>query len=147
MSLCYLTFSLARWLELHELSALSVTVSPDGLIWLDTHHSSLSNIFVLFTPITPVPQCSGWSIIMSTKPEWEWGADMNKTAALEEMYLIYQAVRNYLADSEPWGEFGMEDLVASYRSFCQREPLGGMFLESVLEELMDRARGCSWRYN
>jgi hypothetical protein len=84
---------------------------------------------------------------MSTKPEWEWGADMNKTAALEEMYLIYQAVRNYLADSEPWGEFGMEDLVASYRSFCQREPLGGMFLESVLEELMDQARGCSWRYN
>ena len=84
---------------------------------------------------------------MSTKPEWEWGADMSKTAALEEMYLIYQAVRNYLADSEPWGEFGMEDLVASYRSFCQREPLGGMFLESVLEELLDRARGCSWRYN
>jgi hypothetical protein len=65
---------------------------------------------------------------------------MSKTAVLEEMYLIYQAVRNYLADSEPWGEFGMEDLVASYRSFCQREPLGGMFLESVLEELMDRAR-------
>ncbi|HZA24745.1 MAG TPA: hypothetical protein VFA32_19470 [Dehalococcoidia bacterium] len=72
---------------------------------------------------------------------------MSKAAALEEMYLIYQAVRNYLADSESWGEFGMEDLVASYRSFCQREPLGGMFLESVLEELMDRARGCSWRYN
>src|SRR5918998_5394107 len=119
MNLCYLTSSLARGLELHELSA----PSPDGFI------------FVLFSPITPVPQCSGWSIIMSTKPEWEWGADMNKTAALEEMYLIYQAVRNYLADSEPWGEFGVEDLVASYRSFCQREPLGGMFLESVLEEL------------
>jgi hypothetical protein len=37
--------------------------------------------------------------------------------------------------------------VASYHSFCQREPIGGMFLESVLEELMDRARGCSWHYN
>jgi hypothetical protein len=49
-----------------------------------------------------------------------------KVAALEEMYLIYQAVRNYLADAEPWGECGLEDLVASYRSFCQREPLGGM---------------------
>ena len=42
---------------------------------------------------------------------------MSKATALEEMYLIYQAVRNYLADSEPWGEFGMEDLVASSRSF------------------------------
>jgi hypothetical protein len=38
---------------------------------------------------------------MTTKPEWEWGADMNKMAALEEMYLIYQAVRNYLTDAEP----------------------------------------------
>jgi hypothetical protein len=56
------------------------------------------------------------------------------------MYLIYQAVRNYLADAEPWGEFGLEDLVASYRSFCQREPIGGIFLGSVLEESMDRAR-------
>jgi hypothetical protein len=54
---------------------------------------------------------------------------VNKATALEEMYLIYQAVRNYLADSEPWGEGGLEDLVASYRSFCQREPIGGMFLE------------------
>jgi hypothetical protein len=62
---------------------------------------------------------------------------MNNATALEEMYLIYQAVRNYLADSEPWGECGLEDLVASYRSFCQRESIGGMFLESVLEELMD----------
>jgi hypothetical protein len=78
---------------------------------------------------------------------WSIGIEVGKATALEEMYLIYQAVRNYLADSEPWGEFGMEDLVASYRSFCQREPLGGMFLESVLEELLDRARGCSWRYN
>jgi hypothetical protein len=117
MNLCYLTSSLARGLELHELSA----PSPDGFI------------FVLFSPITPVPQCSGWSIIMSTKPGWEWGTDVNKATAMEEMYLIYRAVHNYLvADSEPWGEFGLEDLVASYRSFCQREPIGGMFLESVL---------------
>jgi hypothetical protein len=69
------------------------------------------------------------------------GAAMNKATALEEMYLIYQAIRNYLADAEPWGERGLEDLVASYHSFCQREPLGGMFLESVLEELLERARG------
>jgi hypothetical protein len=76
-----------------------------------------------------------------------WSGDVSKAAALEEMYLIYQAVRNYLAESEPWGEGGLGDLVASYRSFCQREPIGGMFLGSVLEELMDRARGCSWHYN
>jgi hypothetical protein len=72
---------------------------------------------------------------------------MSKATALEEMYLIYQAVRNYLADAEPWGEFGLEDLAASYRSFCQREPLGGMFLESVLEELLDRARECPGQHN
>jgi hypothetical protein len=77
----------------------------------------------------------------------EWGVDVSKTTALEEMYLIYQAVRNYLADAEPWGECGLEELVASYRSFCQREPIGGMFLESVLAELLDRTRGCSWHYN
>jgi hypothetical protein len=45
------------------------------------------------------------------------------------------------------GELGLEDLVASYRFFCQWEPLGGMFLGSVLEELLDQARGCSWHYN
>jgi hypothetical protein len=77
----------------------------------------------------------------------EWGVAVSKVTALEEMYLIYQAVRNYLADSEPWGELGLEDLVASYRSFCQREPIGGMFLESVLEELLEQTKGCSWRYN
>jgi hypothetical protein len=76
-----------------------------------------------------------------------WNVAMSKATALEEMYLIYQAVRNYLADSEPWGECGLEDLVASYRSFCQREPIGGMFLESVLEELLDQARGCPRRHN
>jgi hypothetical protein len=31
--------------------------------------------------------------------------------------------------------------------FCQWEPIGGMFLESVLEELMDRARECPRPYN
>jgi hypothetical protein len=72
---------------------------------------------------------------------------VGKAMALEEMYLIYQAFRNYLTDWEPWGECGLEDLVASYRSFCQREPLGAMFLESVLEELMDRARGCPGHHN
>jgi hypothetical protein len=77
----------------------------------------------------------------------EWSVEVSKATVLEEMYLICQAFRNYLADSEPWGECGLEDLVASYHSFCQREPIGGMFLESVLEELMDRARGCSWHYN
>jgi hypothetical protein len=88
-----------------------------------------------------IPQCP-WVIIMTAKLGWEWGAAMSKAMALEEMYLIYQAVRNYLADPEPWGEFGLEDLVASYRSFCQREPIGGMFLESVLAELLERAREC-----
>ena len=63
------------------------------------------------------------------------GLYMGKVAALEEMYLIYQGFRNYLEDPESWGEYGSDDLVASYRSFCQREPVGGMFLESVLEEL------------
>jgi hypothetical protein len=76
---------------------------------------------------------------MATKQMQEWGVDVSKATALEEMYLIYQALRNYLADSEPWGEFGLEDLVASYHSFCQREPIAGMFLESVMGELMDRA--------
>ena len=72
---------------------------------------------------------------------------MSKATAMEEMYLIYQAVRNYLADSEPWGECGLEELVASYRSFCQREPVGGIFLESVLEELLEQARGCPRQHN
>ena len=62
---------------------------------------------------------------------------MSKVAAMEEMYMAF---RNYLADSESWGEYGVEELATSYRSFYQREPIGGMFLESVLEELMDRSR-------
>ncbi len=65
---------------------------------------------------------------------------MSKVAAVEKMYLIYQAFRDYLADPETWGEYGVDDLAASYRCFCQREPIGGMFLESVLEELMERVR-------
>ena len=65
---------------------------------------------------------------------------MSKVAAMEEMYMIYQAFRNYLAEPEPWGGHGVEELAGAFRSFCQREPIGGMFLESVLEELMDRVR-------
>jgi hypothetical protein len=42
---------------------------------------------------------------------------------------------------------GLEDLVASYCFFYQREPIGGMFLESILAELMDQARGCPGRHN
>jgi hypothetical protein len=66
------------------------------------------------------------------------GLHMSKAAALEEMYVIYRAFRNYLADAESWGDYGVEELASSFRSFCQREPVGGMFLESVLEELLDR---------
>jgi hypothetical protein len=84
---------------------------------------------------------------MTTSPGRNGGADVSKATALEEMYLIYQAVRNYSADAEPWGEFGLEDLVASYRSFCQRAPIGGMFLESALKELMDRARRWPGHHN
>jgi hypothetical protein len=65
---------------------------------------------------------------------------MSKAAAIEEMYLIYQAFRNYLADAESWGEYGVEELASSFRSFCRREPIGGMFLESVLEEMLDRVK-------
>jgi hypothetical protein len=68
---------------------------------------------------------------MPTNQMQEWSVEVSKATILKEMYLIYQAFRNYLADSEPWGEGGLEDLVASYHSFCQREPIGGMFLESV----------------
>jgi hypothetical protein len=92
------------------------------------------------------PQCP-WVIIMPTKLGWEWGCAMSKATALEEMYLIYQAMRSYLADAEPWGECGLEDLAASYRSFCQREPVGGMFLTSVLAELLERARGYPGQQN
>ncbi len=65
---------------------------------------------------------------------------MSKVAAMEEMHLIYQAFSNYLAAGENWDGFGVIDLTGTDRSFCQREPIGGMFLESVLEELMDRLK-------
>jgi hypothetical protein len=64
---------------------------------------------------------------------------MSRVAALEEMYLIYQAMRNYLAEQEEWGECGLNDLVAAFRSFGEREPIGGLFLLSVLAELLERA--------
>jgi hypothetical protein len=38
---------------------------------------------------------------------------------LEEIYLIYQATRDYLADEEASGACGLEDLIASFRSFCE----------------------------
>ena len=65
---------------------------------------------------------------------------MSKVGAMEEMHLIYQAFSNYLAEGETWDGFGVTDLTCTYRSFCQREPIGGMFLESVLEELIERIR-------
>jgi len=65
---------------------------------------------------------------------------MTKVAMMEEMYLIYQTLGNYLAGTELSGEFTLTELMASYRSFCQRESIGGMFLESVLEELLDRVK-------
>jgi hypothetical protein len=33
---------------------------------------------------------------------------MSKASALEEMYLIYMAFRNYLVDAESWGEYDVE---------------------------------------
>ncbi len=54
--------------------------------------------------------------------------------------MIYQTLSSYLAGTEWSGEFTLTELLASYRSFCQREPIGGMFLESVLEELMERVK-------
>ncbi len=65
---------------------------------------------------------------------------MSKVAAMEEMHLIYQALRDYLAGTESGEELPLTELMASYRSFCQREPIGGMFLEYVFEELMERVK-------
>ncbi len=65
---------------------------------------------------------------------------MNKAMAMEEMYLIYQASRKHLAGLDDSStDCAWEELEAAFRSFCEREPLGGMFLESVLEELINRA--------
>ena len=62
---------------------------------------------------------------------------MSKVGAIEEMYLIYQVFSTYLEEGEVPPGFGEADMKASYRSFCQRKPIGGMSLESVIEELMD----------
>ncbi len=65
---------------------------------------------------------------------------MGKVGAMEEMHLIYQAFSNYLAEGETWDGYGVIDLTGTYRFFCQREPIGGMFLESVLEELLEMVK-------
>ena len=65
---------------------------------------------------------------------------MGKIDAMQEMYLMYQLMSEYLAEGE-WDEFGKHELMDAYWSFCQREPIGGMFLESVLEELMEKVQG------
>jgi hypothetical protein len=56
---------------------------------------------------------------------------VSKATSLEEMYLIYQAFRNYLADSEPWGECGLEDLVASSHSFIRQPSSANLGLLSL----------------
>jgi hypothetical protein len=54
--------------------------------------------------------------------------------------LLFQLIINYLVEGKaPVGD-RMVELNAHYRSFCQREPIGGMFLESAMEELMDQVR-------
>lgn len=63
---------------------------------------------------------------------------MRKLGTMEEISLLYQAFRGYLEDTEPWGEHDLDNLAASYRSFCQREPIGGTFLKSALEELVEK---------
>jgi hypothetical protein len=65
---------------------------------------------------------------------------MSKIDSMQEMYLLYQVISSHLVEGETPGGFGMAELNAHYRSFCQREPIGGMFLESVLEELMERVQ-------
>ena len=54
--------------------------------------------------------------------------------------MIYQASRKYLIGQDDTSvDLAWEELEAAFRSYCEREPLGGMFLEAVLEELLDRA--------
>lgn len=65
---------------------------------------------------------------------------MSKVAEIEEMYLIYQAMQNYLADTESRVEYPLTEHFASYRSFCQWESIGGLFLEYLFEEMMDRVK-------
>jgi hypothetical protein len=76
-------------------------------------------------PITAVPQCSEWSIIMTTKPGWDWGADMSKTVALEEMYLIYQAIRNYWQMQNLGASAGWRTWWRPTAPFASGSPLGG----------------------
>ena len=59
---------------------------------------------------------------------------MSRAAVLEEMYLLYQAMRYCLA--EPWGECGVADIVKAVHAFRLREPAAGEFLQSVLVELL-----------
>jgi hypothetical protein len=65
---------------------------------------------------------------------------MSKIDAMQEMYLLYQIMSTQLVEGETQRGCEMGELNAYYKSFCQREPIGGMFLESVLEEMMDRVR-------
>ena len=65
---------------------------------------------------------------------------MSKVAEIEEMYLIYQAMQNYLAGTESRVEYPLTEHFASYRSFCQWEPIGGLFLEYLFEEMMERVK-------
>jgi hypothetical protein len=65
---------------------------------------------------------------------------MDKVDVMQEMYLIYQIMSRYMAESESLDEFGLAEINSAYRSFCQREPIGGMFLESVLEQLIERVK-------
>jgi hypothetical protein len=70
----------------------------------------------------------------------EEDSSMSKIDAMQEMYLLYQIFSNHLVEGETPRGCGMVELNAYYNAFCQREPIGGMFLESVLEELMDRLK-------
>jgi hypothetical protein len=71
---------------------------------------------------------------------------MSKVGVMDEMYLLYRAFQDYLEDMGPWGEYDLDALAASYRSFCRRDPLGGTVLKSALEELMDRLVTERWSY-
>ena len=63
-------------------------------------------------------------------------AFVSKVAAME---LIYQAMQSYLAGSDLAGEYPLTELLGPYRSFCQKS-ISGMFVEYVIEELMDRVQ-------
>jgi hypothetical protein len=66
---------------------------------------------------------------------------MELTAKIQHCFKYTIPVyNNYLTEGEAPSGFAEAELKDYYRSFCQREPIAGMFLESVLEELMDPAR-------